>query len=255
MKNNSISIILSNPQMGENIGAAARSMQNFGLSDLRLVNPRDGWPNTQAITMSSGALERIGEVKIFDTLSQAIADLHFCFATTARKRDMIKPEFNPENAIKESIKRINNKQNIGIVFGAERTGLLNEEISLCQAIISIPANPEFSSLNLGQAVLLIAYEWGKQKQKNTDDLLSLTDMGDSFPAKQGDVKLFLERLEKELEASNFFRSEDLKPTMVKNIQNIFTRSDISDQEIRTLHGVLSALRGNKIIKSKTEEGS
>lgn len=238
-----LSIILSNPQMGENIGAAARSMQNFGLCDLRLVNPRDGWPNERAITMSSGAFEHMPEVKVFDTLSDAISDLHFCFATTARMRDMVKPVFTPENAAIEGKKRISRKQNIGVIFGAERTGLLNDEISQAQAIISIPVNPNFPSINLGQAVLLMAYEWIKNHDLQVND--ETLDMGDSFPAKHGEVQGFLERLENELEERRFFRSEDLKPTMVRNIQNIFTRADISDQELRTLHGVLSALRGNK----------
>ncbi len=238
-----LSIILCNPQMGENIGAAARSMLNFDLTDLRLVNPRDGWPNDRAITMASGAFEQMTEVKIFDSLADAIADLHFCFATTARPRDMVKPVFSPESAAIEGKLRASKNQNIGVIFGAERTGMLNDEVSQAQAIISIPVNSEFPSLNLGQAVLLIAYEWMKNHESETTN--SLIDMGLSFPAKQSDVNVFLERLENELEKRNFFRSEDLKPTMIRNIQNIFTRSDISDQELRTLHGVLSALRGNK----------
>ncbi len=225
--------------MGENIGAAARSMLNFGLSDLRLVNPRDGWPNERAITLSSGAFDII-EPKVFDTLSDAIADLHFTFATTARSRDMVKPEFTPQSAAIEGKARISQNQNIGIIFGAERSGLLNDEISQAQAIISIPTNPDFSSLNLGQSVLLLAYEWMKEHEVNTP-----LDMGDSFPAAQSEVHSFICRLENDLEERKFFRSEDLRATMKRNIQNIFTRADISEQELRTLHGVLSALRGNK----------
>ncbi len=237
-----VAIILSNPQMGENIGAAARSMLNFGLTDLRIVNPRDGWPNARAVTLASGALDII-EPKVFDTLAEAIADLHFTFATTARKRDMVKPEFTPMSAAIEGKARIVQNQNIGIIFGAERTGLLNDEISQCQAIISIPTNPNFSSLNLGQSVLLIAYEW--MKEHETGNRL---DMGDSFPATQSEVHNFIARLENDLDERNFFRSEDLRATMKRNIQNIFTRADISEQELRTLHGVLSALRGNKTPK-------
>ncbi len=225
--------------MGENIGAAARSMLNFGLTDLRLVNPRDGWPNERAITLSSGAFDVI-KPRVFDNLSDAIGDLHFTFATTARRRDMIKPEFLPMSAAIEGKARIAQNQNIGVIFGAERTGLLNDEISQTQAIITIPTNPEFPSINLGQAVLLIAYEWAKQHPINAN-----LDMGGSFPAKQSEVNNFISRLENDLEERKYFRSEDLRATMKRNIQNLFTRADISDQELRTLHGILSALRGNK----------
>ncbi len=234
-----ITIILANPQMGENIGAAARSMLNFGLLDLRLVNPRDGWPNERAITLSSGAFDVI-KPKVFDTLAGAIADLHFTFATTARSRDMVKPEFSPMSAAIEGKTRLAQNQNIGIIFGAERTGLLNDEISQAQAIITIPTSPNFPSINLGQAVLLIAYEWAKKH-----NIPHALDMGDSFPAKQSEVHSFITRLENDLEERRYFRSEDLRATMKRNIQNIFTRADISDQELRTLHGILSALRGNK----------
>ncbi len=238
-----ISIILANPQMGENIGAAARSMLNFGLSDLRIVNPRDGWPNERAITLSSGAFDII-EPKIFDCLTDAISDLHFTFATTARKRDMVKPEFTPQSAAIEGKSRIAQNQKIGIIFGAERAGLLNNEISQAQAIITIGTNPDFPSLNLGQSVLLIAYEWAKEHSVSVKSSL---DMGDSFPAAQNEVHNFITRLENDLDERNFFRSKDLRATMKRNIQNIFTRADISEQELRTLHGVLSALRGNKIL--------
>lgn len=238
-----VSVILVRPQMGENIGAAARAMQNFNLTDLRLVAPRDGWPNERAHTMSAGALDQMPPVQVFDTLESATSDLHYCFATTARTRDMVKPSFTPEGAAIEGHKRQSNGQGIGILFGAERTGLLNEEIAHAQSIISIPTNPDFSSLNLGQSVLLLAYEW----MKHTDLSASTQNlnMGDSFPASQGEVQNFISRLDKDLEDKNFYRSDDLKPTMQKNIQNIFTRADITDQELRTLHGILSALRGNK----------
>ncbi len=239
-----LSIILNNPQMGENIGAAARSMQNFDLDDLRLVKPRDGWPNPRAEATSSGALERM-QVRVFDTLAEAIADLHFTFATTVRPRDMIKPVFTPESAAIEGKHRSKQKQNIGIVFGAERSGLDNDDISQCQAILSIPTNPDFSSINLGQAVLLMAYEWMRTQNNDAPPESLALEMGDSFPAKQDDVHQFIKRLEDELEERRFFRAKDLKPTMLVNIQNLFTRADISDQELRTLHGILSALRGNK----------
>ena len=231
-------IILCNPQMGENIGAAARAMQNFGLDDLRIVNPRDGWPNERAVQMSSGAFNTMPAPQVFEKLEDALADLHFTFATTARQRDMVKPVFIPESAALESRKKTGQKT--GILFGAERSGLLNEEIIMAQAIINIPTNPDFSSLNLGQSVLLMAYEWSKHPA-HTEGV----KQQEQIPAKQKDIQGFLSRLESDLENNKFFRSTDLKPTMIRNIQNIFTRNNLTQQEVQTLHGILSALRGNK----------
>lgn len=241
--NNTPAIILTNPQMGENIGASARAMLNFGLTDLRIVNPRDGWPNERADATSSGALEQMPPVQVYNTLNEAIADLQYCFATTSRQRDMVKPVYEPDGAMKETHQRVNNGQKIGFVFGAERTGLTNEGLSLCQAILTFPTSPEFFSINLAQSVLLIAYEWNKLIHNETAPAL---EIGDSFPADMGDVDGFLKRLMGDLDERRFFRDENLKPTTIRNIQNIFTRADITDQELRTLHGVLSALRGNKV---------
>jgi tRNA/rRNA methyltransferase len=234
-------IILCNPQMGENIGAAARAMQNFGLNDLRLVNPRDGWPNESAITMASGAFDVMPHPSVFDSLEDAIADLHFTFATTARARDAVKPCFTPQSAAIKAHEKSNQK--IGILFGAERSGLLNNEIALAQAIINIPTTPNFSSLNLGQSVLLMAYEWSK----HSSEIKSFSEQ-EQIPAPLKDINAFLTRLESDLDDRRFFREENLKPTMVKNIQNIFTRNNLTEQEVRTLQGILSALRGNKTNK-------
>ncbi len=233
-----VAIILCNPQMGENIGAAARAMQNFGLDDLRIVNPRDGWPNARAVQMSSGAFDNMPPPKVFDTLESAIADLHFTFATTARQRDMVKPVFTPETAAIESSKKPHQKT--GILFGAERSGLLNDEIIKAQAIINIPTNPNFSSLNLGQSVLLMAYEWSKHSKQ-----VQPSPSQEQIPATQDHIHGFLSRLKTDLEDANFFRSKDLKQTMIRNIENIFVRHDLTHQEVKTLHGILSALRGNK----------
>lgn len=231
-------IILCSPQMGENIGAAARAMCNFGLSDLRLVNPRDKWPNERAITMASGAFEHMPPPTIYTSLHEAIADLHFTFATTARQRDMVKPVFTPTSAAEHAAKK--QGQKIGILFGAERTGLLNEEISQAQGSINIPTNPGFSSLNLGQSVLLMAYEWSKHSIDTNP-----SQEKPQTPATQKDIYAFLNRLENDLDDRRFFREENLKPTMIRNIQNIFTRGNLTEQEVRTLQGILSALRGNK----------
>ena len=234
------SVILCNPQMGENIGAAARVMLNFGLTDLRLVNPRDGWPNERANAMSSGALDKMPPVQVFDTLENAVADLHFILGTTARSRAMVKPVYTPKSAIKEINSRTKQNQKSGILFGAERSGLFNDEIAACHGIITIPTNPEFSSLNLGQSVLLMAYEW-MQQSMDTPDSITL-ETGDSFPAPLSEQENFLQRLENALDESGFFRSEEIKPSMRRNVRNIFTRADITDQELRTLHGIITALK-------------
>lgn len=240
-------IILVHPQMGENIGAAARAMFNFGLTDLRLVAPRDGWPSTQAEAMSSGALARMPPVQVFDTFAAAIEDLHYVLATTARPRDMVKPVLSPEEAARAGQSRVHSGQLAGIAFGAERSGLFNEDIAACHSIISIPTNPDFSSLNLGQSVLLVAYEWfkaGLDARCDTPALMS--GQHNQIPAPQGEIEGFLSRLEDELDAKRFFRAPELKPITARNVRNIFTRADITAQELRTMHGIVSALKGNKL---------
>ncbi len=238
-----ITVILSHPQMGENIGATARAMQNFGLSSLRLINPRDGWPNERANAVSSGALERMENVAVFDSLNDAVADMHYVIGTSARQRDMVKKVLSPESAAFEIAQR--HDQNIAIIFGAERTGLLNDEVALCNALLTVPLNPEFSSLNLAQCVLLVLYEITKDKYAAGEPVSSVIDYGGSYPASRQEIANFLNRLERDLDAGRFFREEGLRPTMIRNIQSFFTRADITEQEVRTLHGMLSALRGNK----------
>lgn len=235
-------IILVNPQMGANIGAAARVMLNFGLRDLRIVNPRDGWPNAEAVRNASGALddEDSGGVKcrVFETFTEAISDLHYVLATTARPRDLVKPISTPQQAASEFKTRSEAGQGCGFVFGAERTGLVNDDIALCNGIINIPTNPDFSSLNLGQAVLLCAWEWMRAQ-----DVAHVPDLGieGSPPVMQDELHNFFGRLEGALEQADFFKAPDLKPTMIRNIRSMFTRSDLTEQEVRTLHGILSAL--------------
>ncbi|MCK5283947.1 MAG: RNA methyltransferase [Alphaproteobacteria bacterium] len=235
-------IILVSPQMGENIGAAARAMLNFELNDLRIVTPRDGWPNQKANEMSCGALDIIPSVQIFESFSSAISDLHFIYGTTARTRNMIKPVFTIKDAVSDGQKRSQNKQKIGFVFGSERNGLENEELSKCNATLHIPTNPAFSSLNLGQAVLLTSYELNKVHNNISSKTLN---MGDSFPASHDKLDEFLMRLETELDKGAFFRDEELRPTMLRNIRNIFMRTELSDQELKTFHGIISSLIGKK----------
>lgn len=235
-------IILVRPQMGENIGAAARAMLNFGLNRLRIVAPRDGWPNTRATDMAAGALEKMPPVEVFSTLQDAVADLHYLYATTARPRDMVKPVFTPAAAAADCILRVGNSQKTGFVFGAERAGLSNDDIALCQAIINIPANKDFSSLNLGQAVLLVAYE---HFQATANAPARQMNFGKSQPASQKNLEEFLTRLESELDSGGFFRSTEQKPMMVRNIRAMLTRAELSDQEVSTFHGIVTTLTKNK----------
>lgn len=240
-------IILSYPQLGENIGGAVRAMLNFGVDELRLIAPRDGWPNQKAEEMSAGALQKMPPVQVFDTIQKAVADIHYVLATTARPRDMVKPVFTPESAARELRSREQGGQKTALLFGRERTGLENDEIALCHGIVTIPTNPDFWSLNLAQSVLLTCHEYFKAGDKTPDRQFS---HGDSFPVPQEKLEEFFTRLEGELEAGGFFKSEDLKPTMQRNIRAILTRADLSDQEVKTLHGVVSALIQNKKAASK-----
>lgn len=232
-------IILVDPQLGENIGMVARAMLNCGLTDLRLVRPRDGWPSESATRAASGALEKGVTVTLFDTTADAIKECHYVYATTARPRDMTKQTFTARTAMENSQAAIANAQTVGVLFGAERTGLQNEDIALANAIITLPLNPEFSSLNLAQAVLLIAYEY------------MMCDGGDQTPTLHPDtatkdtIHQFTNRLIDALDQKRFFRSEDLRPTTERNLRNLFSRIGWTDQDIQTLHGIISAFSKEK----------
>lgn len=224
-------IILVRPQMGENIGAAARAMANFGLPDLRLVDPRDGWPNERAQAMASKALDGYVDVQVFETLEAAISGCHHVYATTARRRDMFKDVRSPAEAAEHST----DLGNVAIVFGAERTGLTNEEAELCHSLVTIPTAPDFSSLNLGQSVLLLAYEFARRDQQEVEPDLASVDQ----------VEGFLSRLDEELDVHGFYKTPDLRPSVMGNIRNFFLRSQMREQEVRTMQGVVSALIGKK----------
>lgn len=242
-KMSSPTIILVNPQMGENIGATARAIANFGLSELHLVAPRDGWPSKIAEANAVGALDVINPVQVFETTAKAITDYHTVYATTARPRDMRKAVMTPEAAITDMRARHASGQKTAILMGGERAGLTNEDIALAQNIISVPVNPDFSSLNLAQCVLLLCYEWRRQDDETPPHTLP---EGDSALATQGTVIELMSRLENELDVHKFFREENMRPTMMRNIRNIFTRNHLSEQEVKTLHGIISALIGNKV---------
>lgn len=229
--------------MGENIGAAARAMMNCGLSELRLVRPRDGWPNPAAESMSSGALEKMPPVRVFDTTAKAVADCRFVLATTARARDMTKPSFTARTAAAEISMRKNNGQKTAVLFGPERSGLTNDDVALSHGTIAIPLNPAFSSLNLGQAVLLVAYEILQTAPENR--LPQKIEDAGNLPVTHERLLELFERLESELETHHFFRNEGQKPVMIRNLRNMLSRVEMTDQEARTFHGIISALTGKK----------
>ena len=232
-------IILVGAQLGENIGTVARAMLNFGLTDLRLVSPRPGWQMERAVKASAGAEALIENHRLFETVAEASADLGFVVATTARLRDMVKPVLTPaEMAAQMRARQNETHPQSGILFGCERTGLDNDDISLADAICRVPLNPEFSSLNLAQAVLLMGYEWYQ-----TDDVTppSQLDMHDARPATRGEVNAMFEHLEAALDAAGFLAPPEKKPAMARNIRNIFNRAALTEQDVQSLRGIINAL--------------
>lgn len=242
-------IILADPQLGENIGSSARAMANFGLSELRLIRPRDGWPNDYAVKAASGADWVLEGAKVFARDEDALADLHHVYATSARPRDMVKPVVTPEQAGAEMRAKIADGMNVGVLFGRERSGLTNDQIALADTIVTAPVNPSFASLNLGQAVLLISYEWFKLEAETLGDG-SREDgphdgpglkMPGTWPATKQELLGFLEHLEAELDMSGFLLPVEKRPAMVRNIRNMFQRVNLTEQDVRTLRGIVSSL--------------
>ncbi|MEL6504755.1 MAG: RNA methyltransferase [Pseudomonadota bacterium] len=233
-------IVLVNPQMGENIGATARAMANFGLDELRLVDPRDGWPNDVARANAAKADHIIDGVRVFDTLEEALADLVFVYATTARQREMLKPVRGPREAVANLRARHADGQRTGILFGRERWGLESTEVALADEIVTFPVNPAFASLNIAQAVLLMSYEWLNFEEQ---DLPIATPP--SQPATKQDLYGLFDHLETVLDRENYFRPPHKRATMVENLRNIFHKAGLSLQEIHALRGVVATLEGRK----------
>lgn len=231
-------VILVEPQLGENIGMAARAMGNFALSRLRLVNPRDGWPNIAAQRAAAGADHILEKVELFDTVQAAVADLDLVFATTARAHDQAKPVVAPEGAAREIVSHIAASGGAGILFGRERAGLTNEEVALANRIVTFPVNPGFASLNLAQAVLLMGYEWFKFA---TSGELPFAMPERSERASHHQIDAFFENLVRELDNVEFLRPPEKRDTMLVNLRNIFTRMDPTKQDMHTLHGVVMAI--------------
>ena len=231
-------VVLVEPQLGENIGAAARVMANFGLSRLRLVKPRDGWPNPQARRSASGADRILDDAALCDTIEAAIADCTMVLATTARAHDQAKPVLGPEAAAACLAPHVAAGENVAVLFGRERWGLENDEVALADRIVTFPVNPAFASLNLAQAVAVIAYEWFKL---STGGALPFVMPEKSEPAGKEQIAAFFANLERELDAIEYFRPVHKRATMVVNLRNIFARMQPTRQDIQTLHGIVMAL--------------
>ena len=240
-------IVLVETQLADNLGAVARAMANFGLKDLRLVRPKVSPDDPTAIATAVGARSLLQNAKVFESLNAATKDLSHLFGTTACEREMIKKYYTPrEFASVASTQALTSK--VGIIFGPERTGLSNENITQCYGIIRIPVNPEFSSLNLGQALVIIAYELFLLKDTTPPSFLHL---GSTKPATQEELAYFLSNLEQKLDSTHFWRTASKKPVMWRNLRNIFTRMDLTQQETKTLNGMIDALSARQQTRPKS----
>jgi tRNA/rRNA methyltransferase len=240
-------VILNEPQLAENIGAVARVMANFGLSDLRLVRPRDGWPQERAWAGASGADWPLEGARVFDSVGAAMADLRLVLATTARPREAMLPVITPREAAARLAEAHEQAWPSGLLFGGERAGLETADIALCHAIVTIPIDPRFHSLNLAQAVAITAYEWRLTRSATPPPRF----VAAPEPADQATVHGFYEQLEGELEAAGFFHPPEKRASMVRNLRVAFGRAALSDQEVRTLRGVVTALsRGRGRVLAK-----
>ena len=236
-------VILVGTQLGENVGTAARAMLNFGLTELRLVRPKCGWPNVKALNASSGAVEVLNRLEVFESVESATADLHRVFATTARPRDLPKPVVTAEAAARETRAALARGERVGLLFGPERTGLSNDELIYADAVLSIPLNPAFTSLNLAQAVLLVAYEWFKAA-----DATPPTQPPEPAgrPATKAELDRLMDHLLGELDAVAFFRAPDRRLSLARTIKLIFERAHLHEPDVHLLHGIIKALvRGRR----------
>ena len=240
-------IVLVRPQLGENIGKAARAMLNFGLVEMRLVSPRDGWPNPSAGPAAAGADIVLEKAQVFETLAEAVADCAHVYATTVRKRGVTKPVLTPEQAA-QAVHRDAGRS--AYVFGPERSGLETEDVALARAIVTVPINPEFGSLNLAQAVILLAYEWSKNAdlaQPPAEDLLP--------PAPQQELEGLIEQMETLLEPTNYFFPEIRSAATRLTLRNMLTKPGWNHLEVRTMRGVLSALaKGPRKAREERDKG-
>ena len=240
-------IILVRPQLAVNIGMCARAMANFGLSDLRLVAPREGWPRTGAYrkgayAAAAGAVHLLESARVFPDVASAIVDLSFVHAATARGRGQMKPVHIPAQAMPLAAQAIAAGERRGVMFGPERTGLDNDDVALADAILTFPVNPAYASLNLAQAVLLTGYEWFRAAH---GDVLPFDTSERSPPATREMTAAFFDFLEEQLDARQFFRPITKKPVMARNLRNMFHRMSLTEQDVRTLHGVIVCLTSHR----------
>lgn len=235
-------IVMVRPQLGENIGMAARAMLNCGLSTLRLVSPRDGWPNDKAQRAASGADVVLENAEVFDSVAEAVADLERVVATTARNRELTQRILTPRHAATEVRGWIGQGERVGILFGPERTGLENDDMVHADTALSIPLNPQFSSLNVAQAVLLVSYEWAA-----AGDTTPVSRMAEyaTRPATKEELQNLFDHLERALDQSGFLRNRDMRPSMVLNLKALLQRAEMTEQEARTFHGVIKFLSKGK----------
>jgi tRNA/rRNA methyltransferase len=246
-------VILVRPQLAVNIGMCARAMANFGLSDLRLVNPRDGWPRTGALrkgafAAAAGAVHLLESAKLYDSLEAAAADLNYVWATTARERGQGKRVEGPRVAMGETRALIDEGGKVGIMFGPERTGLDSDEVAFADSIITFPVNPAYASLNLAQAVLLCGYEWFAVAH---GDAPRFATPERSVPASREMVVAFFEYFEKKLDENGFFRPVSKKPNMQRNLRNMIHRMQLTQQDVRTLWGAMVRLAEGPRLEAKT----
>jgi tRNA/rRNA methyltransferase len=229
-------VILVDPQLGENIGMVARAMLNCGLTELRLVRPRDGWPSAAAEAAASGADQVLEQARLFPSTAEALADLNHVYAATARPRDMVKESLPLREAAREIVAALAAGRRAGVLFGPERSGLANDDVALAEKILTIPLNPAFRSLNLAQAVLLFGYEW------YSSAAVPPPPMPGEAPAAKAELVNFFERLEAALDEAGFLLPVEKRPVMVRNLRNLFQRARPTEQEVSTLHGIVTALR-------------
>lgn len=227
--------VLVRPQMGENIGAAARAMWNFGLDRMRIVSPRDGWPNPKAVAMSSGAGRLLDEAGLYNGIADAVGDCTYVMATTARPRGLTKPVLSPERAMQIAAEKIAAGEKVAVMFGPERSGLENEDIAKANAIISVPVNPEFASLNLAQCVLLTGYEWRRQVADVTHETV---DMAKTEWASGVEIEKLSDHFEDRLQTAGFFFPETKAEGMKINLRNLWSRMPLTRADVQMLHGIM-----------------
>jgi tRNA/rRNA methyltransferase len=238
-------IVLVGPQLGENVGAAARAMLNAGLTDLRLVHPRAPWPSPRARAAASGADSVIDAARVFGTLEEAVADLRRLYASTARPRDLVKPVLTPREAARQMRELSPIGAGCGVLFGPERTGLDSDQVALADVVLTVPLNPAYSSLNLAQAVLLLAYEWYQSGLGEGPEPAPDREERGVRQATRAELHTLFRHLEDELDAANFLWPPHTRASMVRNLRNFITRASATEQEVRTLHGVVTALAGRR----------